>query len=113
MPSPVPSPEELAAARRINAWNDFIPHCLRFPLFLLIIVVFMFSGGVYMSAVSHMTGTTSWISEDVLMAGYASMVGLTVAFPVLFRIVFRFRTRDILLFFSRSVHSLRLRQYGQ
>lgn len=50
-----------------------------------------------MSGVSQMTGTTAWINEDVLMAGYASMVGLTVAFPVLFRIVFRFRTRDILL----------------
>lgn len=97
MGAPLPSPEELAAARRINVWNDFVPHWLRFPLILIIIVVFMFSGGVYMSAVNHMTGTTSWIAEDVLMAGYASMVGLTIAFPVLFRIVFRFTTRSILL----------------
>lgn len=97
MPSPVPSSEELAAARRINAWNDFVPHWMRFPLFLLIIVVFMFSGGVYMSGVNQMSSTTELRSEDVLMAGYASMVGLTVAFPVLFRIVFRFRTRDILM----------------
>lgn len=98
MGAPLPSAGELAAAQRINAWNDFVPHWLRFPLFLLIIVVFMFSGGVYMSAVNQMVGTTTWLSEDVMMAGYASMVGLTVAFPVLFRIVFRFRTRDILLF---------------
>lgn len=97
MGAPLPSSEELAAAHRINAWNDFVPHWLRFPLFLLIIVVFMFSGGVYMSAVTQMVGTTALLTEDVLMAGYASMIGLTVAFPVLFRIVFRFRTRDILL----------------
>ncbi len=97
MGAPLPSPEELAAARRINVWNDFVPQWLRFPLIIVIIVVFLFSGGVYMSAVNQMVGTTSWITEDVLMAGYASMVGLTVAFPVLFRIVFRFRTRDILM----------------
>lgn len=97
MPSPIPSPQELAAARRIDAWADFVPHWLRFPLFLVIIVVYMFSGGVYMSAVNQMSSFVSWTSEDVLMAGYASMVGLTMAFPVLFRIVFRFHTRDILL----------------
>lgn len=97
MGAPLPSPQELAAARRINVWCDFVPHWLRFPLIIIIIVVFLFSGGVYMSAVNHMSGTRSWINEDVLMAGYASMIGLTIAFPVLFRIVFRFSTRDILL----------------
>lgn len=51
---PAPSPEELASARRIMAWKDFVPQGLRFPLFILIIIVFMFSGGVYMSAVSEM-----------------------------------------------------------
>lgn len=95
---PAPSSEELATARRILAWNDFVPQFLRFPLFLFIIMVYMFSGGVYMTAVSEMTGSLSWISEDVMMAGYASMTGLTVAFPLLFRILFRFSTRDLLLF---------------
>lgn len=97
MGAPLPSPQELAAARRIDVWCDFVPHWLRFPLIIIMIIVFMFSGGVYMSAVNPMVCTTELRMEDVLMAGYASMVGLTVAFPVLFRIVFRFRTRDILL----------------
>lgn len=92
------SPEELASARRILAWKDFVPQALRFPLFILIIIVYMFSGGVYMSAVAEMTGTLSWINEDVMMAGYASMTGLTMAFPLLFRILFRFPTRELLLF---------------
>ena len=93
-----PSPEEIAAARRIMVWKDFVPPFLRFPLFLLIIIVYMFSGGVYMSAVSEMSGSLSWINEDILMAGYASMTGLTIAFPLLFRILFRFPTRELLLF---------------
>lgn len=50
-----------------------------------------------MSAVAEMSGSLSWITEDIMMAGYASMTGLTMAFPLLFRILFRFNTRDILL----------------
>ncbi len=64
---------------------------------LLIIVIYMLSGGVYMSAVTEISGSFSWIKEDILMAGYASMTGLTIAFPLLFRILFRFPTRSILL----------------
>lgn len=97
MPMQTPSQEEVAAARRIMVWKDFVPQPLRFPLILLIIVVYMFSGGVYMSAVSEMAGSLSWINEDVMMAGYASMTGLTMAFPLLFRIMFRFTVRDLLL----------------
>lgn len=93
-----PSPEEVAAARRIMVWKDFVPQPLRFPLIILIIVVYMFSGGVYMSAVAEMTGTWAWINEDVMMAGYASRTGLTMAFPLLFRILFCFPTRELLLF---------------
>lgn len=95
---PAPSPQEVAAARRIMVWKDFVPQPLRFPLIIFIIVVYMFSGGIYMSAVAEMTGTWGWINEDVMMAGYASMTGLTMAFPLLFRILFRFTTRDVLLF---------------
>lgn len=91
------SPEEVATARRIMVWKDFVPDILRFPLMLLIIIIFMLSGGIYMSAVSEISGSFSWIKEDILMAGYASMTGLTMAFPLLFRILFRFPTRSILL----------------
>ena len=94
MPAPIPSPEEVASARRIQVWKEFIPLPLRFPLILFIIIVYMFSGGVYMSAVSEMSGSLSWITEDIMMAGYASMTGLTMAFPLLFR----FQPRSLLLF---------------
>lgn len=97
-PMKTPSREEVLSAGRVMVWKDFVPQFLRFPLIILIIIVFMFSGGVYMSAVAEMTGSLSWINEDVMMAGYASMTGLTMAFPLLFRIQFRFHTRSILLF---------------
>lgn len=91
------SSEEIATARRILVWKEFVPESLRFPLMLLIIVIYMLSGGIYMSTVSEISGSFSWIKEDILMAGYASMTGLTIAFPLLFRILFRFPTRSILL----------------
>lgn len=91
------SSEEVSKARQIPVWKDFIPVFLRFPLMLLIIVIYMLSGGIYMSAVTEISGSFSWIKEDILMAGYASMTGLTIAFPLLFRILFRFPTRSILL----------------
>ena len=74
--------EEIATARRILVWKEFVPESLRFPLMLLIIVIYMLSGGIYMSAVSEISGSFSWIKEDILMAGYASMTGLTIAFPL-------------------------------
>ena len=91
------SPEEVAAARRIMACKDFIPLPLRFLIFLLIIIVYQFSGGVYMTAVTQMAGAMAWLTEDIMMAGYASLVGLTVAFPLLFRLMFRFTARSLLL----------------
>ena len=91
-------PDEVVKARRIMACEDFVPIQLRFLIFLTIIVVYQFTGGVYLSAVTQMAGAMSWINEDIMMAGYATLVGQTVMFPVLFRILFRFKTRSILLF---------------
>ena len=70
------SPEEVAAARRIMACKDFIPLPLRFLIFLLIIIVYQFSGGVYMTAVTQMAGAMAWLTEDIMMAGYESFVGI-------------------------------------
>lgn len=91
-------PDEVVKARRIMACEDFVPVELRFLIFLTIIIVYQFTGGIYLSAVTQMAGAMSWINEDIMMAGYATLVGQTVMFPVLFRIVFRFKTRSILLF---------------
>ncbi|MDE6409382.1 MAG: hypothetical protein K2K81_03940 [Muribaculaceae bacterium] len=53
--------------------------------------------GVYLAAASDMVGTTALMQEDILMAGYASLIGLAINFAVMFRIKFRFSTRTQLL----------------
>ena len=76
---------------------DFIPRRLKPYLFVLFVLIIQFSGGLYLAAASHMVGTKALMQEDILMAGYASLVGMAVNFAVMFRIKFRFSTRSQLL----------------
>lgn len=76
---------------------DFVPRRLKPWLFILFVLIVQFSGGVYLAAVSDMVGTTALMREDILMAGYASLVGMAVNFAVMFRIKFRFSTRTQLI----------------
>lgn len=91
------TPEQIAYARQIMACKDFVPWAMRFALFAILIVVYQFTGGVYMSAVSQMAGSSSWMNEDIMMAGYASLIGMTMLFPVQFRVMFRFKNRTVLV----------------
>lgn len=76
---------------------DFVPRRLKPWLFILFVLIIQFSGGVYLAAASGMVGTTALMQEDILMAGYASLVGMSVNFAVMFRIKFRFSNRTQLL----------------
>jgi len=76
---------------------DFIPRCLKPYLFIVFVLIIQFSGGVYLAAVSDMASGTALMSEDILMAGYASLAGMSINFAVMFRIKFRFSTRSQLI----------------
>lgn len=76
---------------------NFIPRRLKPYLFIIFVLIVQFSGGVYLAAASDMVGTTGLMQEDILMAGYASLVGLAINFAVMFRVKFRFSTRSQLL----------------
>lgn len=91
------TPEQIAFARRIMACKDFVPWLMRFVIFVFLIIVYQFMGGVYMSAVTQMSGSSAWLNEDIMMAGYASLIGMTMLFPVQFRVMFRFENRTVLI----------------
>ena len=76
---------------------DFVPRRLKPYLFIFFVLIVQFSGGIYLAAASDMVGTTALMQEDILMAGYASLIGLAINFAVMFRIKFRFSTRSQLL----------------
>jgi len=76
---------------------DFIPRRLKPWLFILFVLIIQFSGGLYLAATSDMVGTTALMQEDILMAGYASLIGMSINFAVMFRLKFRFSNRVGLL----------------
>lgn len=67
-------------------FRDFVPDRLRVFLCLFLALCFQFSGGIYLSSVSQMVGSLALMQEDIMMAGYASFVGMTIIFPILFRL---------------------------
>lgn len=76
---------------------NYIPRRLKPWLFIFFVLIIQFSGGVYLAAASDMVGTTALMQEDILMAGYASLIGLAINFAVMFRVKFRFSNRTQLL----------------
>lgn len=75
----------------------FIPRRLKPWLFMAFVLIIQFSGGVYLAAATDMVGDKALMNQDILMAGYASLVGMSLNFAVMFRIKFRFSTRTQLL----------------
>lgn len=76
---------------------NYIPRRLKPWLFIFFVLIIQFSGGVYLAAASDMVGTTALMQEDILMAGYAQLVGMAINFAVMFRLKFRFSNRVGLL----------------
>ena len=76
---------------------NFIPRRMKPWIFIFFVLIIQFSGGVYLAAASDMVGSSGLMQEDILMAGYASLIGLAVNFGVMFRIKFRFSNRTQLL----------------
>lgn len=72
---------------------DCIPRKLKPWLFIFFVLIVQFSGGVYLAATTDMVGTTALMQEDILMAGYASLIGMSINFCVMFRLKFRFSNR--------------------
>ncbi len=70
----------------IPQMKDFVPKAIRPWIIVMIVIVVQFSGGVYMSAASEMVGSTALMQEDIMMAGYASLVGMALFFPIMFRL---------------------------
>lgn len=82
----------------IPAIRDFVPEKLKPGVIILFVVIFQLSsGGIYLAAVSEMTGSLALMQEDVMMAGYASMVGMALTFTIMFRLKFRFQSGTSLI----------------
>lgn len=75
----------------------WVPRRLKPWIFIFFVLIIQFSGGLYLAAVTDMAGTSALMSQDILMAGYSQLVGMSINFAVMFRFKFRFSNRVTLL----------------
>ncbi len=73
--------------------RPFIPEAAKPWILILFVLVIQFSGGVYLSAAAEMTGDTALMHEDILMAGYAALAGMSLTFVIMFRLKFAFQLK--------------------
>lgn len=77
----------------IPAINDTVPEKWKPWLIIFMVIIFQFSGGIYLAAANEMVGATALLHEDILMAGYASMIGMALTFTIMLRLKMRFNSR--------------------
>lgn len=69
---------------KIPAINDYIPEKVKPWIFIFFLLIIQFSGGgIYLATLNETFGERSLMLEDVLMAGFASMAGMSLVFTVL------------------------------
>ncbi len=81
----------------IPTFKEFVPHRVRFCTLIIFACCFQLSGGVYLAGLNQMMGGKTLMQEDIMMAAYTSFIGLTITFPLLFRVKFRFKSRNIIM----------------
>ncbi len=93
---------------KLPMFRDRVPERLRFPLLLVLPFVYQCSNPLYMNIASEVMSDSALRNDDVMMCGFACILGITVTFPLLFRLKFRFTTRQILLISSSAIIVLSL-----
>ena len=81
----------------IPQMRAFVPEKLRPWIIILMVIMVQLSGGVYLAATAEIVGSAAFLSEDVMMAGYASLAGMALNFVLMFRLHFRFPLKSIFL----------------
>lgn len=82
---------------RIITFKEFVPDWLRFTILFTGVLLFQFSNSIYLTNLNDVVGGKALTIEDVKLISAASFIGMTMIFPILFRIKFYFKSRTILL----------------
>lgn len=87
--------------RQLLMYRDWVPARLRFWLYMAFGFLYQYVGGIYSSYTSQIVSEISLLNEDIQMAGYCILGGITVCFPVMYRLKFYMYTRQ--LFFISGI----------
>lgn len=82
---------------RFMNFKEWVPDKYRFWVYILFLCAFQFSNGMYFTAMSQMQGEHSITMNDVKMMSHAVLIGLTLYFPLAFRLKFCFTNRTSLM----------------
>ena len=82
---------------RFMNFKEWVPDKYRFWVYIFFLVAFQFSNGMYFTAMSQMQGEHSITMNDVKMMSHAVLIGLTLYFPLAFRLKFCFTNRTSLM----------------
>lgn len=82
---------------KMLVFKEWVPYRFRFWIYLTFLTIFQFSNGVYFGCMSQMSGELGITQSDTLMLSYAVLIGLTMYFPLAFRLKFRFPNRTNLI----------------
>lgn len=78
-------------------FRRFVPEAVRPWIYVFQAVCFQLTNGVYLGAMSERVGEYAVMREDVQMCLYATLAGMALYFPVLFRMKFRFSNKSLLM----------------
>ncbi|MBR2034487.1 MAG: hypothetical protein IJ984_00390, partial [Prevotella sp.] len=82
---------------RFMSFKEWVPDGCRLWIYLLFLLSFQFSNGMYFTAMSQMQGEHSLTMNDVKMMSHAMLIGLTMYFPLAFKLKFRFTNRTCII----------------
>ncbi|MEO7047022.1 MAG: hypothetical protein ABI091_17095, partial [Ferruginibacter sp.] len=76
---------------------NWVPRPLQLVLLLIFLIPSFTISGIYLPNTHYMFSGTGSMAEHMAMANYATNIGMSVAFPLVLRILHRFRKKEILI----------------
>lgn len=88
-------------ARQLLMFRRWVPHWMRFWLYMAFGFLYQYVGSINTASITQIISEEAFLNEDIQMAGYCMLGGITVCFPVMYRFKFFLTTRQ--LFFVASM----------
>lgn len=95
------SGNSIVRTRQLLMYRDGVPRRVRVWLLLVFGFLYQYAGSINLSSMNQMVSEISFMNEDVQMAGYCMLAGITVCFPVMYRLKFALYSRQ--LFFIAGI----------
>lgn len=81
--------------RQLLMYHDWVPRRVRVWMLFAFGFLYQYAGSINLSSMNQMVSEISFLSEDVQMAGYCMIAGITVCFPVMYRLKFALYSRQM------------------